>query len=73
MYAYVSSADLHTEPETDKLGTFFWQLVLAGKATWDLATNGRYLLSNEIDGKEQNFLIMTIADRSSCFLFMVLS
>jgi hypothetical protein len=62
MYAYVSSADLHTQSqklkttETDKLGTFFWQLVFAGKATWDLAIKGRYLLSYEIDAKRPVFL-----------------
>jgi hypothetical protein len=61
MYAYVSSADLHTQSQklittvTDKLGTFFWQLVLAGKATWDPATKGRYLLSNEIYKKRPIF------------------
>jgi hypothetical protein len=52
---------------------FLWQLVLAGKAACDMATRGRYLLSNKIRRcKAPNFLIMTFAGPSTCFYFMVL-
>jgi hypothetical protein len=50
---------------------FLWQLVFAGKAAWDMATRGRYLLSNKIRRcKAPNFLIMTFADPSACFFYL---